>query len=440
MTHADKIQKAFEQLNTKSTPALRQRILSDATQAMEQTISVPARKQDAWRLIMKAKTTRFAAAAIILMAAVVGLTVFNGSQAYALEQTVAAFENIRCLHVIRNDASGAIEDERWIEINPDGSQGRYRQDTRGKLLVVDDGHTRFVFDREKNTVLLYGMDSEGYTWIYNVHDFFRDMAGDNSVVIEENADFNGKPAHLVRWHKLNVECYIDPATRLPIAIGRDEILYDTPPADIFTIPDPPATASVYDKRPGAEPSEEPAWLKDEQNAQELFDLGRKALADQDYPKAIIFFKKVFELEGIGRNWAWFWLGQAYAQTRQHSAAVDSYTQVIDMLARFNWTPHYAFLARGLSSRALADEKAAWDDFKIALPVMIDALTHIESCKMFDYADDPLNKGKNLSEQQRFDAMVRRLTIIAGNNPSADARTRQEIITAWENWWSEISAH
>ncbi len=396
--------------------------------------------QDIWRKIMGNRMVKFATAVVILMTLVVGIITLNsGSVAYAIEQTVEAFKNIHFVHVVRYDASGQVEDERWIEINPDGTQGRYRQDTAGKFLVIDNGQSRYIYRRDNDTVLLHDETGPKYTWISNLHDFFEDMTGNGSVSIKENIDYEGQKVHLIRWLKLNVECYIDPVTKLPIAIGRDKIYYDQPPEGIFDIPEIPKTATLIDKRKSNESFREPDWLKSEELAQKTFKEARIALSKGNYQDSIELFKKVFQLEGTSRNWAWFWLGQAYYKLGEYDPAIESYTKVMEMFAKHKMTAYETHYARGLAFRAKGDEKAAWDDFIIALPIMIDSLKEIEGAELFDYADDPLNKGTGLSEHQRFDNMVRRLELIAEEKTKLKPKsTKQEVIAYWENWWLKIS--
>ena len=91
------------------------------------------------RLIMS-RFTKLAAAAVIIITAALTLITFDRlvTPAYAIEQTIEAFKNVRFLHIIRRAETGQIEDERWIEIGPDGIQARYRQDSPPNFFVVDN--------------------------------------------------------------------------------------------------------------------------------------------------------------------------------------------------------------------------------------------------------------------------------------------------------------
>lgn len=73
MTQADNIENKVDQMNFKSSSALRDRILSDATQAMEQTIDAAAHKPSIGRMIMTSKISKLAVAAALLIAVLIGI-------------------------------------------------------------------------------------------------------------------------------------------------------------------------------------------------------------------------------------------------------------------------------------------------------------------------------------------------------------------------------
>jgi len=393
------------------------------------------------RFIMN-RFTKLTAAAMIIIAVVLSITFLDKSvaPAYAVEQTVEALKNVRFMHIVRRNEAGQIKDERWIEIGPDGIQARYRQDTPPNFFVVDNLDSIFIHYKDRNTVLLYGPDGQRYTWIWNLGEFFEDLAGQSSITIQENVDYWGRKTHLIRWLKSNQDCYIDPETKLPIAIGNYEISYEEPPEDIFDIPAIPDGVMVVDKRPGAEPIEEPEWLKNEDIAQENFDEARHALATRQYLKAAELFGCVVEAQPM-RNWAWFWMGKAHYELGQYNAAIYEFSKVIDMASKFQKVLHYCHLARGFAYRAKGMEDMARKDFRVALPVMLDALRHIEGARIFDRADDSLCRDADYespSKEQSLAIMINRLRIITGQNfgydPNASATENEQAIAAWEDWF------
>lgn len=388
---------------------------------------------------------KIAAAAAIIAAAALSIVVVDkfSSQAYAFEQTLEAVKDIQFIHIVSRDEAGQVQDERWIEIGPDGFQVRYRQDNPPNLFIVEDGGTVSVYYKDKNTIVLYDPKDKQYQWIGNLGEWLNELAGQGGIVIEENVDYWGRKAHRVRWLKLNQECYVDPETKLPIGIGGSQISYETPPEGTFDIVIGTGVVLV-DKRPGAEPTEEPEWLAEtldkDKIANTLFKSARYALAEGKYEEAAELFARVIEVQG-GRNWAWFWLGKAHYELGEYDTAIYEFTKVIDMGAKHESVLHYCHLARGQAYAAKGMKDMARQDLKSALPLMIETLRNIEGATMFDYADDPLYR--SLPQEQRPNAqqslamMINRLRIITGQNfgydPDGSAEENERAIAAWEEW-------
>ena len=398
------------------------------------------------RTIMKSPIAKLAAAAVIIVAVALSITVVDKltSETYAFEQTLEAVKNVRFMHIVRCDEAGQVKDERWIEIGPDGFQVRYRQDNPPDRLIVEDGETVSVYYKDKNTIILYDPKDKQYQWIGNLRVALNELAGEGGMVIEENVDYWGRKAHRVRWLKLNMDCYVNPETKLPIAMAGYDISYEYPPEGTFDIVIGNGV-EVVDKRPGAEPTEEPKWLADksadEKVASTNFKNARYALAEGKYEEAAELFAKVVEVQG-GRNWAWFWLGKAHYELGEYDTAIYEFSKVIDMFADSQMVPHYCNLARGVAYAAKGMKDMARHDLEAALPLMIETLRNIEGATMFDYADDPLYrslpKEKRPTAEQSLAMMINRLRIITGQNfgydPYGSDEENEQAIAAWEEWY------
>lgn len=406
------------------------------------------------------RLTKLAAAAAIIVAVALSITIVDklASPAYAIEQTVEALKNVQYMHIVQHDKAGNIEDERWIEIGPDGFQARYRQDTPERsFFVVDDRQTVLVHYEDKNTVVLYDPNDKSWTWHYAPGKLFQELAdrGPNYYTVEENVQYKGRPAHHLRWIIAETDIYIDPETKLPIAHGDYEINYEDPPAGTFDIVIPDGVILV-DKRPGAEPTQEPQWMIEEKIeekrkeemgvvAQSYFEDARRALARADYVKAIELFTKTIEISPR-RNWAWLWMGKALYEAGDYDAAIYRLSKVIDMIAENGWTIPSYHLARGLAYQAKGMTDMAQLDFEKALPKMILALQKIEAARSFDLADDPLIRADGMREgcheaptkEQSVAMMIDRLRIMTGQNfgydSDASAEENEQAISAWEQWY------
>jgi tetratricopeptide (TPR) repeat protein len=408
------------------------------------------------RTIMNRKIAKLAAAAVIIAAVALSIVVIDklASPAYALSQTVEAFKDVRYMHVVRRDKAGNVEDERWVEIGPEGIQARYRQDTPERnFFVVDDRQTVMVHHPDKNTVILYDANEKCWTWIYAPGKVFQELAdgGPDYYTVKENVQYKGRPAHHLRWVVADKDIYIDPETRLPIAYGDYEIDYETPPEGAFDIVVPDGVV-VVDKRPGAPPSEEPEWMIEERRKEEMgkvaqgyFEDARRALAGGDPVRAAELFGKVVELSP-GRNWAWLWMGKALYEAGDYDGAIYRLSKVIDMVAEHGWTiPSYHF-ARALAYQAKGMPDMAKLDFEKVLPKMILALRSSKAASSFDLADDPLIRADGMREgchegpsaEQSLAMMINRLRLITGQNfgydPSKTAAENEQAIAAWEEWF------
>jgi hypothetical protein len=358
------------------------------------------------------------------------------------------------MHIVRRDRAGNIEDERWIEIGPDGIQARYRQDTPERnFFVVDDRETVMVHHPDKNTAVLYDANEKCWTWIYAPGKLFQELAdgGPSYYTVEENVHYKGRPAHHLRWVVGDADIYIDPESKLPIAHGDYEISYEDPPEGIFSIVVPDGVILV-DKRPGAAPTQEPQWMVEERREKEMravaqgyFEDARRALAGGDHVRAVELFTKTIEIQPR-RNWAWFWMGKALYEAGDYNAAIYRLSKVIDMISEgLGIIPSY-YLARGLAYQANGMTDMAKLDVEKALPTMIQSLRNVKATWSFDLADDPLRRADGMregcreapTEEQSLAMMINRLRSVTGQNfgydPYGSVEENEQAIKGWEDWF------
>jgi len=436
MRPADNIDKLIKKLALKASAELGERVHGDISRALEKSEKTKSAlvQPNMWRIIMKNRITKLAVAAVIIIAAVLSITFLDKSapSAYAIEQTIEAFKNVRFLHLVRRDEIGQVEDERWIEIGAHGRQVRYRQE-KTNWLAVEDGKTTAVYHKDKNTVVLWSNREKQYQWVGDLGGFLENLRQDGKI-IEENTDYQGRVAHRVLWPMMNAECYVDHETKLPIAIGDTELSYEQPPQGAFEVGIPEGFV-VVDKRPGVSKTEQPDWLKDEERADRYFHQGRLALASGDYDEAVELFEYVVEKQP-GRNWAWFWLGKTYYELGEYDLAIEKLSKVLDMMG----SQPYGHYARGLAYAQKGLEEEAEQDLEKALPWMIRALREPTSAAMFEYADDPrLREGRyRPTEEQIFARMINRLRVATSQNfgydPDASAEENEQAKAGWEDWF------
>ncbi|UCD51557.1 MAG: tetratricopeptide repeat protein [Phycisphaerales bacterium] len=398
---------------------------------------------------MKSAIAKSAVAAAVVIAAVVlsvGFWDRSIPSAYAIEQTVEALQNVRFLHLVTHGETGQIEDERWIEIGADGFQVHYRQESPGyDFGVIEDGESTAVYRHEKQAVIIHDRNDMQFQWVGKLGEAFEDLR-QNGKVLEEDSTYRGQRAHKVWWPFLSAECYVDPATKLPLAIGDTEMSYEVPPAGTFEIVIPEGYA-VLDKRPGAEPGPLPDWLREEEEARargsDAFGLGTHALANGDFATAAENFELAVQASPR-RNWAWFWLGSAYYGLEQYDVAIAKFTKVLEIFKAYGGGGdkplEYCNYARGLAYAHLGMQAEAEADLVVCLPAMVRTLRIPSSGSMFEYAENPLIRYGEYkpTEAEIVAKMVDRLRLITGQNfgydPEATAEENEAAIAAWEQWF------
>ncbi|MCK4753348.1 MAG: hypothetical protein KAS75_07870 [Planctomycetes bacterium] len=125
MKPAENINNLIKKLNLKASTELDQKVHNEISKILaesEKTKSAPS-KLNTWRIIMTNKITKLAAAAVIIIAVVFGITVLDKSvtPAYAIEQTISAISSMRYVHTRYFDASHEdVTKECWIEMDDTG--------------------------------------------------------------------------------------------------------------------------------------------------------------------------------------------------------------------------------------------------------------------------------------------------------------------------------
>jgi len=115
-----------------------------------------------WRIIMKSQITKLAAAAVIVLAVVLSVTILNHTTTpvWAIEQTIEAIEGFKAIYSsgITVDEDGTeFEVEFWARTNKDGTgSGDFRMETKGgKVTVVnEEQNVTYKYDPSRNVVLV----------------------------------------------------------------------------------------------------------------------------------------------------------------------------------------------------------------------------------------------------------------------------------------------
>ena len=182
-----------------------------------------------WRIIMKGRISKIAAAALIIIAAGIFLAVMEKATtpAYALEETLEAMQDIRTLHLFGRDW-GNLEFEMWIKLNPETGipDYCYRYHPQLKCLAISTPKLSYQYNERANRVLV----SSGKLFNINVaparlfEDLLKSSQMENSniniKIYHEPAPETGKSLIVVISESPNEtwKGFVDPETKLPLRL------------------------------------------------------------------------------------------------------------------------------------------------------------------------------------------------------------------------------
>ncbi|UCE48406.1 MAG: hypothetical protein JSW47_22780, partial [Phycisphaerales bacterium] len=243
MKSADEIRHLFKNSELGVNSEADENVFEDVRRAQQETGEVPA-MPEIWRIIMKSRKAQFTAAAVLALAVYICLQIPKDlvAPAYALQDTIKAYNSIRYLHAkaFRSVGDQKWNSESWIECDEYGKPTRFRHQADrlssggeiGPLTLVNDGDgvdawlptLNLCFRRSGESVsgslLLQWEISDVDPKL--VCEKLRERARDGEIILDVNEpDQKSEPIVLVvtypaesrsaNWKKV---LYIDQATRL----------------------------------------------------------------------------------------------------------------------------------------------------------------------------------------------------------------------------------
>ena len=272
MNPRDKLEKLIAKLVIRGTRAADERIVNDALAAYEKskTKKTAEQKLFVWRLIMKNRMSKLAAAVVIIFVAVFGITILDQSvtPAYAIEQTIEAMRNVVTVHFFARDWQDR-ELEIWIKVNPEtgGNDCHYlNEPERGQITISTPEITYFYYSKENKVRIAKGQaltsDVRFGRFIEDVLDKIVEQE-DGEVQLTKEHDPNTGEEVIVLWAESKddeMEAFINPETKLPFKINfvkavkgqliKDvyEIYYNEPlPEGLFDFEIPEGTEVIREQ-------------------------------------------------------------------------------------------------------------------------------------------------------------------------------------------------
>jgi hypothetical protein len=332
--NSKKIEQLARQIHIKPGVINNARILDDAADALEKTTSAMSltARMSLWRTIMKSRITKFAAAAIIAIAAVLSVSVFFKSvpTAFGIEQVIDAYNNVRFLHVKRTKPNQQEPIEYWIKSDEQGNIAKARiyqpehvqPEDGAKLIAWTPERAEIWFKRKNGYLIFQSRRIEG--WMRSLLEQSQpklvmekllegQKAGTVGLDIQKPQE-SQKPAVIVATYKTESKkeiYYINQPTDLITRIefysikDKKEVLESTMEFSDYNVPIDEKMFSLKDEVPKDVTMVDQinqligipqGNMTDEQAAAETVRQFFQALIDKDYKKAGSIFGGVSEEE------------------------------------------------------------------------------------------------------------------------------------------------
>jgi hypothetical protein len=228
MKPADEIKRFFKDAAIETNPEMDKTVLDKVLEACEKTMDMELLpERSVWRIIMKSRITKLAAAAVIVIAVLIGINQFGGS----IDGTTVTFAE-----VIRPilDARTAIMD---ILIGPEGQQAVIHDevmDSRIRRTVSNVEGTDIIIDLEQMKMLALThaektavyVELEGLGNLQNYLELLQDivarMQNKEEFQVEDQGlqDIDGQDyiVFVAESDKDTITIWADPETALPVRI------------------------------------------------------------------------------------------------------------------------------------------------------------------------------------------------------------------------------
>jgi outer membrane lipoprotein-sorting protein len=147
------IEEILKNLGGKDIPPDVEKIAEETSRNFSKTLT-PSRQHILWENIMKARITKLAAAAVIIIAVLIGIHQLGGSvttTAYAIEQTIEAMRSINSIHAYCTDWDNS-QGEVWVQIDPETGQEEYYYADHDDLLIVGTPQATYYYYKDENRV------------------------------------------------------------------------------------------------------------------------------------------------------------------------------------------------------------------------------------------------------------------------------------------------
>ena len=326
MRSVKKIEKYIQNIYTNklkvnTTANFDERVISNLMNTLEEQKAKKSFKiqTNIWRIIMNNRITKFVAAAVVLAAVVLSITIFDNTtqEAYAIEQSIKASHTVETLHIRQYRSSEAVAngqyDEVYVKYDPSGefesARMEFAQLPDGSKTIVWSNNVAKVWKHSQKSVLVIrdpkmaremeemAVQLDPKRTLQNLYEM--QQKGEQDVKITEPEEEGDLITIEVVHDKGREVFYVDPESKLLVRFEKqvlndqDYVVTDAmeisgynEPIDenVFTLGDLPKDVFVVDKV-NQEIGLAQGDLSDDEIVVEVATQFFQALIDEDYAKA-----------------------------------------------------------------------------------------------------------------------------------------------------------
>jgi hypothetical protein len=256
MNPADDIKKYFKKAAIRTNPEVDRKVLDRMLGTYNGLLKTgSAVEPRIWRKIMKSNITKFAAAAVVVIAVAWAVYILGPGtkSAYAITDTIAALRHVKTVHATWNTVEGKADC--WVKLDPNTGENQ-----SWCIIGPDAGdkwvHTPKMNNIQKGNDITLSPPSTGNILHYgHIMEYLAKISDVNSTQIRQDLQTGKSVIVIVGKNKnpggksYDMEAVIDPDTKLLIRAtlngfegfnSIENIKYDEPlPADIFNFEIPP---------------------------------------------------------------------------------------------------------------------------------------------------------------------------------------------------------
>jgi outer membrane lipoprotein-sorting protein len=208
MKPAADIERLLQNAELTTNPQTHEKVFQDLLDAQQGTDAHSPAQPEIWRFVMRHPMTKYGVAALIVLAAIVGLSLFKdtGNVAWAIEQSIEAVSKYRAIIIEGSSAERTWDPEGGLELQPIKMWGVANADQTGieKYRFELDGVTMLVTDGEKT----WKYEPQAHRVTIRNRPYVASECSLGSQLLEQLKDFR-EQGILTRWHE---SVRRDPAT------------------------------------------------------------------------------------------------------------------------------------------------------------------------------------------------------------------------------------